>query len=119
MEQYEIHIQNDFNTRSVAVWVTKRCVDGSKNISQNRGKLIETLIDPCIVRSSYLKPFLSLPSEFAAHLFKAISDNQHSMGIKTPEENLITGKLQATESHLADMREINKKILDFITTKKD
>lgn len=33
-------------------------------------------------------------------------------GINTENENLLQGKLKATEIHLEDMREISKKLLD-------
>lgn len=57
-------------------------------------------------------PLLSLPKPMMQILFKAIMEQQEKQGIKTKDENLIEGKLIATEKHLEDMREFAKKLLD-------
>lgn len=61
-----------------------------------------------------IKPLLRLPYRFAQALFVAISEYNNKNGIKTKDESLIEGKLQATEVHLKDMREITTKLIDHI-----
>ncbi|NDV81310.1 hypothetical protein [Bacteroides sp. 51] len=53
-----------------------------------------------------IKPFLTIPGGYATHILKALSDASKGIGISTENENLLKGKLQATETHLSDMREI-------------
>jgi hypothetical protein len=65
------------------------------------------------------KPFLKLPRMLADLFFKSITDYQEKKGIKTKDENLIEGKLQATEAHLKDMQEISRKLLDAYLTPKE
>ena len=94
------------------MWVRERGVGESLNYSIGDGIITVTAIKEGECFDNGIKPFLKLPAIFAESLFKSISDYNSRNGIKTPDENLLQGKLLATEEHLKDMREFSKKLLD-------
>ena len=108
----EVFIQEEYYSNSVLVWVRDRSPHGEDNISFDGVNLVYTRIDPNVLAGDVVSPFMKLPMEFSFALFKAIFEYQSSKGIKTIDENLLAGKMEATERHLADMREISKKLLD-------
>ena len=56
-------------------------------------------------------PFLTLQSELAKLIFNQIGIHLEQSGNKTVNENLIEGKLIATEKHLEDLKTIAFKLL--------
>ena len=108
----EVFIQEEYHSNSISVWIRNRSPHGEENISFDGKNLVCSHIDMSTVMESQVNPFMKLPMEFAFALFKAIFEYQSNKGIKTIDENLLTGKMEATERHLADMREISKKLLD-------
>lgn len=74
--------------------------------------LIEQLLYPINVPVEPLVPLLEMNSSFAKDFLKAVSDYNSRIGIKTENENLLQGKLSATEKHLEDLRCHFTKILD-------
>lgn len=61
-----------------------------------------------------VEPFLSLPEEVFNELLKEFMRHGAEKGIQTENENVVTGKLIATEKHLEDMRTGFGKLLDHI-----
>jgi hypothetical protein len=60
-------------------------------------------------------PLLEMPHGMFTDFVKAITDYASENRIKTENENLLQGKLTATEKHLEDMRTHFAKVLDVIT----
>jgi len=87
--------------------------EGLVNYVYNNGTIEEIIIK---TREDELnaKSFMTLPNEFAQFFIQGIIEYQAEKGIKTKDENLIEGKLIATELHLKDMQEFAKKLLEHI-----
>lgn len=58
-----------------------------------------------------IEPLIEMPEQMADEFIKAVVDYASEAGIKTENENLLKGKLQATEKHLEDMRLAFNKLL--------
>lgn len=58
------------------------------------------------------KPLFVVPNIYKDAIIKAFISEGANQNLRTENENLLKGKLQATELHLSDMREISKKLLD-------
>lgn len=112
MENLKIIIIDNYANNCVEVWLREQGLNDSKNINYVDNKLIETSIPFDQIPDSSVQPFLKLPMNLAGNLFNAIFEHISKNGIKTPNENLLIGKLQATEEHLKDMREFTKLLLD-------
>lgn len=104
----KIYIQKPFESSfdGVKIWVIKeigpnRC---QVTIDKESGNLKALLIDPDNPKE--LEPFLKLPTELFNEFVKAITEYASDNNIKTENENLLQGKLGATEKHLEDMRKI-------------
>lgn len=80
-----------------------------------KGNLIQTLIPEAI--SCTVKPFLELPGNFYQLFIKAIMDHGNEIGLKSINENVLQGKLSATELHLDDMRAISKDLITAMIAK--
>ena len=65
-----------------------------------------------------VKPFIKLSSHMARHIFKAMADYTSKEGVKTVDENLLKGKMEATEKHLEDMREFSRELLNVVIKNK-
>lgn len=110
----EVHINRRFDSRSVEVWVHSQNGAKLENYFHNEhGWLDSEIID--LARGEHfskdIKPFLSVDYSLWEILSRAILDSLSKEGIKTKDENLIEGKLSATEKHLEDMRQITKHLL--------
>lgn len=112
------NIQIYFNERpeymTVDIWVIKKGAEYDQNITFEEGLLKLTKID-YVLPLDESKPFLRLPRSFADMFFKAISERLSERGVKTKDQNLIEGKIQATENHLKDMQEITKELIKYLT----
>ena len=103
----------NYATYSVSMYLRMR--DGSKTyiIGQKDGKLFHQEINEMNAGSAEpLVPLLEMNRAFAEDFLKAVADYSSSVGIKTENENLLKGKLQATEKHLEDLRTHFSKVLD-------
>jgi hypothetical protein len=60
------------------------------------------------------KPLLKISRFMLPTLLKGFADYANKKDIHTENENLLKGKLTATETHLADMRELSKKLTDHL-----
>jgi len=107
----QIVIRPRLDEYSVEIWLHEDTATASRFINLDGDHLMVTVVENGMFPEEELKPFLKLPTQFANALFKAISDYNSEQGIKTKDENLLEGKLQATEVHLKDMREFSKKLL--------
>lgn len=95
----------------IEVWVGMDEPDYYENFAYTEKGIVVTRINHSEQPPEGVKPFLNLSAPFAHTLFKALAEYLSNAGIKTKDENMVEGKLQATEEHLKDMREIAKKLL--------
>jgi hypothetical protein len=111
-QNLEIFIEQKRVSNVFEIWVVDHHIDSDHFISLAENGIMEVTTVPFNEMGKDLKPFLSLPAYFAQYFFKAIAEHLSQRGIKTKDANLIEGKLQATEKHLEDMRDIAKKLID-------
>lgn len=111
MNNPKVFIQPDYASRFTNIWIIEDKLTGFTNyrIDENGGMSGEEVSNK---NEMTAKPFLKLPIHMTELLFKAVMEYMEKQGIKTKDENLIEGKLIATELHLSDMREMAKKLLE-------
>ena len=104
MTDTQIIIERNYRMNALEIWIFRQS-QGERiyyNIS-DKGDIIETVLRD-VEFETKLKPFLELPLRFSQFFFDAISNYNSKNGIKTENENLLKGKLEATEKHLEDLR---------------
>jgi hypothetical protein len=111
MKNIQVFIQPAFASTSTNIYIIEEKLTGFTNyrISADGEMIVEEIANKDELSA---KPFLKLPNMLAGLLFTAILKHLENKGIKTKDENLIEGKLLATEEHLKDMREMSMKMLD-------
>jgi len=107
----EVFVQNKYDNGSVEIWVHQNMKDGPYNMSLNGTDIEMRKIDNEYLTPG-LKPFIVLPHSIARHLLKELAIQLNNFGIKPENESRTEGKLEATEKHLEDMREIANKLLN-------
>ena len=108
MKNLRIEIQRVYERNAIKVWLIEDIPDGQNVISQENGEMVVNHIPAGEAISLDMKPFLNLPAQFANTLFQAIAEYNSAEGKRTKDENLLEGKLEATQLHLEDMREMTK-----------
>jgi len=111
MNNPKVFIQPDFASRFTNIWIIEDKLTGFTNyrIDENGSITVEEIPNSKELNTT---PFLKLPIHMTELLFTAVVEYMNKSGVKTKDENLIEGKLLATEKHLEDMREMSKKMLD-------
>ena len=111
MNNPKVFIQPDFASRFTNIWIIEDKLTGFTNyrIDENGNITVEEIPNSKELSTT---PFLKLPIHMTELLFTAVVEHMNKSGVKTKDENLIEGKLIATEKHLEDMREMSKKMLD-------
>jgi len=75
--------------------------------------LVEQLLpDSPFVDNKKIKPLLVIPHHFLRDLVAGFAEYAQKKDIRTENQNLLEGKLIATEKHLSDMQDFAKKLLD-------
>lgn len=104
-------------------WTTDFYLEDQRNgrrviIGQIDGLLAEYIIDEAVVITSKINPQLRMPIPLSDEFIKLVVDYASEKQIKTVNENLLQGKLTATEKHLEDMRAVFSKAFDKILESK-
>ena len=86
-------------------------------IGQKNGKLIRQEVDELGQSPKKLYHLLVIPQRMSLIFFKEMADYLSGQNIKTENENLMQGKLQATEKHLEDMRKHFETVLNKMVDK--
>ncbi len=102
-------------TDSVKIYVIDEKNGRRSEIKLDRksNNLIATVLDDNA--ANQVEPFLELPMNFFDDFVRAIVKYASENDIKTENENLLQGKLKATEKHLEDLRNYFDKALIKIT----
>jgi len=108
----EFIFQEDYQSMTVRMYLKAQRGNMSIIIGQKDGLLIEQILDPMNAPAEPLIPLLEMNRHFAKDFLKAVGDYNSSVGIKNENENLLQGKLSATEKHLEDLRIHFTKVLD-------
>ena len=108
----EIFIERHFETNMVKVFAKEERGNCDVFYSYGGEGLIQQTMDRSNPVALNIKPLLELPYNMVNSLISAFVNEGHKLNIRTENENHLKGKLEATEIHLADMREFSKKLLD-------
>jgi len=116
-QNLKLIVNHDYASFNLSIY--GQVIEGTRMfiIGAEDGILIEQEItaENELTPTKEFKPLLTM-SEFVFNSFlKAVVEYANNIPIKTKDENLIEGKLLATEKHLEDMREFSKKLLDAVT----
>jgi hypothetical protein len=114
----KIHIWEDYSrARIILVGEVNQC--GTIQLVGFDGKdLVFQDYDPSSGVNPDIIPLLQFPMMDRNEILKSLLDALSNRNIKTENENLLQGKLIATEKHLEDMREISKNLIAKITNSK-
>jgi len=108
----EIFIERHFETNKTKIFAREERGGVDVFYSYSDGKLIEQEIIRPNSEIVNIKPLLELPDNMVHSVISAFTNEGHKLNIRTENENHLKGKLEATETHLSDMREFSKKLLD-------
>ena len=106
-------VNHDYRTMNVIIY--GQIIEGTRLfiIGYDGERLIEQEVTPEneLAQITTFKPLLEV-NEFKFNAFlKAFVDYASNVKMVTENENLLQGKLQATEKHLEDMRELVKELI--------
>lgn len=77
-------------------------------------KVVEQVLNENTVPGEELIPLLIVPMQMKDKLIKSFVSEGAKQNLRTENENLLKGKLDATVLHLEDMRNFSTKLLDSV-----
>jgi len=107
----EIFIEKHLQTNQVEIYLKEQRGRFDAFVHYDGENLVLNTIDPTDPTVQEIKPFMVLPINYFDAIIKAFTQEGKKMGISTENENLLKGKLEATENHLIDMQKITSKLL--------
>ena len=108
----EIFIEKHYQRNQVEIYIKEERGRDDTYVHYDGNKIILITVDPADPNIQGIKPFMVLPMNYFHAILTAFSKEGKKMGISTENENLLKGKLEATELHLSDMREFSKKLIE-------
>lgn len=113
----KIQINQDWNCNRLVIYLWDELPSyGMRFYSFNGNDLVTTDVqDPVGMKDDGANPFLVMPLFLGEKVLKLLVDELINIGIKTEKEDHLKGKLEATEKHLQDMRELTTKFTSYIT----
>lgn len=115
-ENISVLINERWDCRRYDIWVHEFTGLQMFNLNYGEnGEIIRTEVKDELRLPYELGPFMTINMNLAGFLFKGIMEHMSGKGVKPKDQNLIEGKLNATELHLSDMRQLSNKLVDFIT----
>jgi hypothetical protein len=112
----EIIIYDYYERRQTLIYGRRDLGGGKEEIIgyDSKNQCLEiTTIDgvEAFIGNKKIKPLLVFPMGIKHELLNGLLNALSNINIKTEDENLLKGKLEATENHLNDMRDITKHVL--------
>ena len=106
----KIYVDQNYYERSCTMIIEVRRGDRRTFIGMKDGHLIEQSMPDTGVFVP-IEPLLKMDSYMMDEFIKAVVDYASGHNVVTENENMLKGKLEATQNHLEDMREISKMLL--------
>jgi hypothetical protein len=103
---------NDYETFNKKMYLEAYDNGRKVIIGMKDGLLTEQILENNTCSPIPIKPLLEMPLYLGEDFLKAVANYLSSEGIKTENENLLKGKLDATEKHLEDLRRNFDKLLN-------
>lgn len=110
-------VDTNWSTGEVTIFLEEEVGSKIYLFGQKNGKIIRQEVDDDVFLNNKKKiyPLITLTRFMSLPFFQAMKNYLSEINIKTENENLMQGKLLATEKHLEDMRRISNVMLAFIT----
>jgi hypothetical protein len=105
---------NDYETFNKKMYLETYDNGRKVIIGMKDGFLTEQILENNTCSPIPIKPLLEMPLYLGEDFLKAVANYLSDEGIKTENENLLKGKLEATEKHLEDLRKHFDKLLNKI-----
>jgi hypothetical protein len=100
----KLYVETNWNSRATRFYLEDQQGRVKTFIGVKDGRLIEQQLNPMNAIDEPLFPLLEMGDYMAKEFIKSVVDYASGEGIKTENENLLKGKLEATERHLEDLR---------------
>ena len=107
----EVFVERHYSRNQVEIFLKEKRGREDAFLHYNGSELVLMSVDPTNPTVGAIKPFMILPMHYFDEIIKVFTIEGKKMGISTENENLLKGKLEATELHLWDMREFSKHLL--------
>ncbi len=110
-----IYVENDWHKNEVKIWAVEITTSKIYAIfpSDSDSGIMTRIEIPEMgpIPGEGRKPLLTLPRFMAKMFFEGIAKYLSDENIKTDNDNLLLGRIEAKDEHLKDMRAIVKKLL--------
>ena len=103
-------IQDVYEEYATKIYIKENRGDETVIIGYDGKYLVEQVI-PANKASKDIKPLIVIPMQMKDNLIKAFISEGAKNNLRTENENLLKGKLEATERHLEDMRKAFNELL--------
>jgi hypothetical protein len=113
----EIIIQDSYQLGAVDIYLQRENLGRIEVIGYDGNVLIFQPIPDIPTTDNKIKPLLSIPYHMKDAIIKAFIQEGAKQNLRTDNENLLKGKLEATEKHLADMQKAFNQLLELTKTK--
>ena len=107
----ELIIEEQYERMQCKFYIREQRGSRTIMIGYDGENLVEQTL-PDTPQAMHVKPLLTIPIFMKDALIKAFISEGSRQNLRTENENLLKGKLYATELHLKDMREFSQKLLD-------
>ncbi|MHB8123102.1 MAG: hypothetical protein ACYDG4_13210 [Desulfuromonadaceae bacterium] len=104
---FEVIVERSWDRPGMQIWFLARYADGTEHVA----KPMEIVFEPMPATGVRIEPSLTLSRHIADELLEAIQAGLTKAGVKPREVSKAEGLLEATKSHLEDMRAIVKKTM--------
>ncbi len=107
----EVIIENDYRKRKAEVFLSVK--EGNKTflLGYDGKHIVKQVLPDYGSIENEIIPFFSIPLQYKEDILKAFAKAASDNNIGTEQENLLKGKLEATQLHLNDMREFAKHVI--------
>ena len=113
----DLYLEEDIAENTIKFWLIKEDHNSQKTFYlhyTDKGVNLQERDTSCSFGTkNSVKPFLTLPRETAVIFMELLAPEIAKKGIRTENENLLKGKLEAKEEHIKDLQ----KVLEAYVTK--
>jgi len=107
----ELIFNDSYETMQCSIYVRDKNGYDTVIIGYDGENLMHQILPKNTIRTD-IKPLFIIPIHMKDELIKAFINEGAKSNLRTDNENMLKGKLEAVELHLKDMREISQKLLD-------
>ena len=107
-----LSINRDFERNRAEIYLVENAGGVNRYFSYSKTKGFTSVDVPIgSIPTNKIEPLLIVPMPLLPDIFKLFGDEANNAGLSTSNEDLLKGKLAASEKHLEDMRVIARHLL--------